>query len=378
MLQEPVLPARGGPARTWQIVKPLGYLKPVGELGSSRPSLNNPDSCLGAVSPHLARLGNGEAGMDSSEIFVGIDVSKSELEVGVLPASRTWKIGNDEKGITDLVQQLVEVRPALVLMEATGGLERLVQSVLEEAGLPVRVVNPRQARDFAKALGILAKTDGIDALVLARYAQTLKPEPRRGKDKETRELEALFMRRRQLVDMLTAEKNRLKTAPKRVRGDIESHIAWLEKCLKDIDKDTRAFIKSMPVWREKDEIIRSVPGGGPVLATTLLALLPELGTLNRRQIAALVGLAPFNRDSGTFRGKRCIWGGRALVRSVLYMATLSATRCNEIIRGFYQRLIEAGKNRKLALTACMRKLLTILNTMVRNGGTWDPKRTANV
>lgn len=280
--------------------------------------------------------------------------------------------------MAELIKRLAELGPELVVMEATGGLERAVQSVLEEAGLPVRVVNPRQIRDFAKAMGILAKTDRIDAVVLAKYAQTIKPEPRRGKDKETTELEALLTRHRQLVDMLTAEKNRLRAAPKRVRGNIEAHIAWLEKRLKEVDKETRGFVKSMPVWREKDEIIQSAPGGGPVLAITLIASLPEAGTLNRRQITALVGLAPFNRDSGKFSGKRCVWGGRANVRSVLYMATLAAIRCNETIRGFYQRLVQKGKARKLAITACMRKFLTILNAMLRNGNPWDPQRAASV
>lgn len=316
--------------------------------------------------------------MESSEVFVGIDISKSELEVGVLNGPpKTWKTGNDDTGAVTLVQRLIQLNPVLVVMEATGGLERPVQSVLEAAGLSVRVVNPRQVRDFAKAMGILAKTDRIDAMVLARYAQTIKPEPRRGKDKETTELEALLTRHRQLVDMLTAEKNRLKTTPKRVRGSIESHITWLEKCLKRVDKETRGFIKSMPIWREKDEIIQSAPGGGPVLATTVLASLPEAGRLNRRQITALVGLAPFNRDSGKHTGKRCVWGGRANVRSALYMATLAAIRCNEVIRRFYQRLIENGKPRKLAITACMRKFLTILNAMLRNGTRWDPQRAAS-
>lgn len=316
--------------------------------------------------------------MESSEIFVGIDVSKHELETGMLPGSRTWKTTNDDQGIAELAMQLIEIRPTLVVVEATGGLERKVHAVLEETGLAVCVINPRRVRNFAKAMGILAKTDSIDALVLAQYAQSLRPEPRPGKDKQTRELEALVMRRTQLVDMLTAEKNRRKAAPKRVQGSIKGHIAWLEKCLKEIDKDINNFIKAMPIWREKDEIIQSAPGAGPVLAAGSMALLPELGALNRRKIGALVGLAPFNRDSGTFKGRRCIWGGRAAVRRILYMATLAAIRCNEVIRRFYQRLIENGKERKVAITACMRKFLTILNAMVRNGTRWDPQRAASV
>jgi transposase len=361
---------RGGPG-AWQIVSPWGHTKPVGERGSSRPSLKNPNSCLGAGSPYLARLGIGETHMNSSEIFVGVDISKSELEVGVLPQARTWKVSNDEKGVTELAMRLIELSPRLVIMEATGGLERLAHSVLEEAGLPIRVINPRHARDFAKALGILAKTDSIDALVLARYGESVKPEPRPSKDKQTGELEALLVRRRQLVQMLVAEKNRLKVAPKSIRQSIEANIAWLTRCLKEIEKDTNRFIKSMPIWREKDKIIRSTPGAGPVLASTLLGLLPELGKLNRREIAALVGLAPFNRDSGTLKGKRCIWGGRSWVRRILYMATVAAIRWNPIIKAFYQRLIEAGKQKKVAITACMRKLLTILNVMVRDATIWN-------
>lgn len=315
--------------------------------------------------------------MDSSEVFVGIDISKSELEVGVLPEARTWKVSNDERGITELAVRLTALGPRLVIMEATGGLERLVQSVLDEAGLPVRVVNPRQSRDFAKALGVLAKTDAIDALVLARYGESLKPEPRPSKDRETRELEALLVRRRQLVQMLVAEKNHLNSAPKSIRSSIETNIAWLRKCLKEIEKDTERFIKAMPIWREKDKIIQSVPGAGPGLARTLLALLPELGKLSRRQIAALVGLAPFNRDSGAFKGRRSIWGGRCWVRCMLYMPTLAAIRWNPIIGSFYRRLIEAGKLKKVAITACMRKLLTILNTMVRDATRWNPSPAAS-
>ncbi|MEW6533724.1 MAG: IS110 family transposase [Thermodesulfobacteriota bacterium] len=310
--------------------------------------------------------------MSSSEAFVGVDISKVELEVGVHPQARTWKVANNDAGITELAMKLVELQPRLVIMEATGGLERPVQVVLEEAGLPVRVVNPRQSRDFAKALGLLAKTDAIDALMLARYGESVKPEPRPSKDKETRELEALLVRGRQLVHMLAAEKNRLSCAVKSIRPSIEANIAWLKKCLKEIEKETNRFIKNMPIWREKDKIIRSAPGAGPVLSSTLLALLPELGKLNRRQIAALVGVAPFNRDSGTMRGRRCIWGGRAWVRRILYMGTVAAIRWNPLIRAFYQRLIGAGKQKKVAITACMRKFLIALNTMVRDRTMWKP------
>jgi transposase len=324
------------------------------------------------MSPYFARPGTGDTDMKTSEVFVGIDISSLELEIGLLPQSQTWKSPNDETGMSELIERLAELGPTLVVMEATGGLERPVHTILEEAGLAVRVVNPRQVRDFAKALGILAKTDAIDALVLAKYAQSLKPEPRPAKDKQTRELEALLKRHCQLVDMLTQERNRLRTTPKSVRGNLEAHIAVLKKYLNDVDKETRSFIKRMPIWKEKDEIIRSVPGAGPVLSVTVLSSVPEMGALNRRKIGALIGVVPFNCDSGKFKGRRRCWGGRADVRSILYMATLAAIRCNVIIRPFYQRLIAAGKDKKVAITACMRKFLTILNTMLRNGTKWNP------
>ncbi|MGO9572174.1 MAG: IS110 family transposase [Desulfomonilaceae bacterium] len=313
--------------------------------------------------------------MKSPEIFIGIDISKSELEVGVLPESQTWTTSNDQDGLSSLVKQLGDLSPVLIVMEATGGLERPLMAVLEAAGFPFSLVNPRQVRDFARAMGILAKTDAIDALVLARFAQAVRPEVRPGKDAQTQELEALLMRRRQLVEMLTAEKNRLRTASKRVRPNVQASITWLKKSIKEIEKDLTSFIKRMPIWREKNEIIQSAPGAGPVLSCTLLGSLPELGTLNRRKISALVGVAPFNRDSGKFRGKRSIWGGRSVVRSVLYMATLAAVRSNDLFRKFHQHLMDAGKPFKVAMTACMRKLLTILNSMVRDGTLWNPKRT---
>ena len=310
--------------------------------------------------------------MKSKEVVVGIDISKARLDVGVLPTSEKWSVANEPEGLAELACKLSDVSPVLVVMEATGGLERSVRTVLEHAGLRCAVVNPRQVRDFAKAMGILAKTDTLDALVLATFGEKVRPEVRPGKDRDTVELEALVKRRRQLIGMLTAEKNRLKgEASPAMRRNLEKHIEWLEQCLKDLDKDMRKRIREIPEWREKDDVITSVPGVGPVTMLTLLALLPELGTLNRRQIAALVGLAPFNRDSGKLRGRRSIWGGRAPVRSALYMATLSSTSWNPVIKAFYNRLIEAGKKKKVAITACMRKLLTILNSMVRNGCTWQ-------
>ncbi len=307
------------------------------------------------------------------ECFVGIDVSKAQLDIVLLPSGRTWQIEREEAAITSLVGELRELSPWLVVLEATGGLEAPLTAALATAALPVVVVNPRQARDFAKAAGILAKTDVIDAGVLARLGQTLRPAVRPLKDEETRELEALLTRRRQLLEMLTMEKNRLHIASKAVRRDLTAHIAWLTKRLKDVNGELKAAIEATELWRRKDEIIRSVPGAGRVLSLTLLAGLPELGRLNRRQIAALVGVAPFNCDSGTLRGTRRIWGGRAAVRTVLYMATVSAIRCNPVIRDFHHRLRTAGKKPKVAITACMRKLLTILNAMIRSNTPWHPQ-----
>jgi transposase len=237
--------------------------------------------------------------------------------------------------------------------------------------LPVVVINPRQVRDFAKATGKLAKTDAIDAHLIARFGEAVRPELRLLKDQEAQKLTALITRRRQIVEMITAEKNRLNAAPKWTSKDIQTNISWLEKCLKKVDKDLKNLLKKSPVWREKDEILQSTPGVGPVLSMTLLSGLPELGNLNRKEIAALVGVAPLNRDSGLFRGKRMIWGGRANIRSVLYMSATCAMRFNPTIRIFYERLRSAGKLHKVAITACMRKLLVILNTMIKNRTYWS-------
>jgi transposase len=255
-------------------------------------------------------------------------------------------------------------------LEATGKLEVPLASALAAAGLPVAVVNPRQVRDFAKASGLLAKTDLLDAQILARVAEVMRPEPRPLADEQTQALAAILARRRQLIEMLTAEKNRLGAAPKPVRKSLRAPIVWLEREVAHTDADLAQAIRESPVWRAKDDRLRSTPGVGPVLATTLLAGLPELGTLNRKQIAALVGVAPLNRDSGTLRGKRTIWGGRAHVRAVLYMAAVVAARYNPVIRTFYHRLLAAGKAKKVALTACMRKLLTILNAMMKHRTPW--------
>ena len=310
--------------------------------------------------------------MNQSKRSVGIDVSKAKLDVAVVPEDETWSTTNEESGIDQLIKRLKALRPRLIVLEATGGLEIPVVAALGAAKLPAVVVNPRQVRDFAKATGTLAKTDAIDALVTARFAEAVRPQIRPIKDQEARELSALVARRRQLVDMLTAEKNRLSSAPKSVGKSIKEHIAWLEQRLTHINKDLKKAIKESPIWRHKEALLKSSPGVGDVLAVSLLAGVPELGTLNRKEVAALVGVAPLNRDSGQFRGKRTIWGGRKDVRAVLYMATLSAVRFNPVIKKFYDRLTNTGKTNKTAITACMRKLLVILNAMVKNDTPWQP------
>jgi transposase len=306
-----------------------------------------------------------------AKVYVGIDVSKAHLDVSVGSDPASWQVENNLEGIEKLVQKLSQVRPDLIVLEATGGYEMAAAGALALAKLPVAVVNPRQVRDFAKSLGRLAKTDRIDAQVLARFGEAVKPEPRALADAQTQQLQAILGRRRQLIEMLVAEDNRLHLVHKDVLVNLKDHIAWLEQSLSDLDKDLQDLLKNSPIWREKDDLLRSVPGVGRVLSTTLLAELPELGTLNRKKVAALVGVAPYNCDSGKMHGKRAIWGGRASIRSVLYMATLSATRCNPVIRTFYERLIQAGKEAKVALVACMRKLLTILNSMMHNHKHWE-------
>jgi len=304
-------------------------------------------------------------------VYVGIDVAKDSFEMAVHSSSERWHFSNDERGVGKAVTCLRDMAPKLVVLEATGGYEFPLVTALAAAKLPVAVVNPRQVRDFAKSTGKLAKTDILDAQVLAHFGQGVNPEPRPIPDDKAKELNDILARRRQLVEMVAAEKNRLHTASEVVKGDVREHIAWLKQRLADLDKDLRCRIKESPIWREKDNLLRSVPGVGPVTSATILAELPELGTLNRRQIATLVGVAPLNRDSGTLRGKRTIWGGRAAVRAALYMATLAATRRNPVIRNFYNRLLAAGKLKKVALTACMRKLLTILSAIVKHRTHWS-------
>jgi transposase len=306
-------------------------------------------------------------------LYVGIDVAKAHLDIAVSPTGATWRVAHEAAGITTLVARLQALPPALVVLEATGGWETTLAAALATAGMPVAVVNPRQVRDFARATGRLAKTDQLDAHVLAHFAATVRPVPRALPDAQAQELAALVTRRQQLLDMLVAERQRRRGAaalPARVRDELGAHIAWLEQRLATVDRDLAAVVQASPLWRAKDELLRSTPGVGPVLATTLLAELPELGTLDRRQLAALVGVAPLNRDSGTLRGKRRIWGGRAHARAVLYMATLAAVRHNPLLRAWYQRLTAAGKPAKVALVACMRKLLTILNALLRDGVRW--------
>lgn len=303
-------------------------------------------------------------------VFVGIDVSKDRLDVALRPMSDHWAVANQDSDIATLVARLRRHAPTLIVLEATGGLELPLTGELAAAGLPVVVVNPRQVRDFAKATGRLAKTDTLDAAVLAQFAEAVRPAVRPLPDAETQALSALLTRRRQLIEMCTAEKNRLGSALPPVHRGIRTHIAWLDRRLAEIDEDLAHTIRESPLWREKDDLLQSTPGVGPVLARTLLASLPELGTLTHKQIAALVGVAPLNRDSGTFRGTRRVWGGRAHVRAVLYMSALAASRFNPVIRTFYQRLCAAGKAKKVALTACMRKLLTILNAMLKHQTPW--------
>jgi transposase len=308
--------------------------------------------------------------MSEGLAYAGIDVSKAELELAV--GEQAWSVPNDVAGIEALVDRLRERSPELVVLEATGGHETAAVAALAQAGLPVVVANPRQVRDFGRATGQLAKTDRIDARVLAQFAERVRPEVRPLPDADAQALQALLARRRQLIGMMVAEKNRLKTATTAVAKGIRKHIEWLKRQLKSVDSDLDTRIKKSPVWRAKEDLLRSVPGIGPVASRTLIGELPELGRLNRKQIAALAGVAPLNRDSGTLRGKRMVWGGRRSVRVALYMAALTASQCNPVIREFYERLRARGKPPKVALTACMRKLLVILNAMARDGVAWNP------
>jgi transposase len=313
-----------------------------------------------------------EVVMTQEPSYVGIDVSKAQLDIAVRPAGQRWQVVYTEKGVQELILRLDALHPSLVLLEASGGLELPLVAALAAGHLPVLVVNPRQVRDFARATGRLAKTDAIDAEVLAHFAEAVRPAPRPMADAEAQALSALVARRNQLMVMLVAEKNRLGRALPSVHSRIQAHISWLEGEMKSLDDDLGNTLRQSPLWREKEDLLRSVPGVGPQLALTLLAYLPELGTLDRKRIAALVGVAPFNRDSGTLRGRRTVWGGRTRIRAALYMGALVASRHNPVIRPFYQHLLAVGKPKKVALTACMRKLLTILNAMLKHRSPWRP------
>lgn len=308
----------------------------------------------------------------STPLYVGLDVAKATLVLATEPSRPVSAHPHTEAGITALVTQLQVWRPTLVVLEATGGYETDVATALALAGVPLALVNPRQVRDFAKALGRLAKTDALDAQVLAQFAARVQPDPRPLPDAAHQALAALVTRRRQLVEMLTAERNRLRLAQGRLRRSLQAHIHYLEQELKTITDELRTALRTSPVWRAADQLLQSVPGIGPTTATALIVDLPELGRLTRQQVAALVGVAPLNCDSGAHRGQRHIWGGRAPVRAALYMATLVATRHNAVIRAFYQRLRRAGKPPKVALVAAMRKLLTILNAMLKAQRPWQP------
>ena len=308
---------------------------------------------------------------------VGIDISKATLDVYVQPSGEQWSVTNRAASIETLIEQLTALRPARIVLEGSGGYEVLLVSMLAAGHLPVVVVNPRQVRDFARATGQLAKTDRIDAQVLARFGEAIQPEQRALPDATTRAVRALVSRRRQVQDMLTAEQHRLgnavvQDAPEAVRAQLREHIDWLRRQLADIDHDLGEQLHASPVWREREDLLRTIPGIGPVASAMLLSRVPELGRLDRKAIAKLVGVAPLNHDSGTLHGRRRIWGGRAEVRAVLYMATLVATRCNAQIRSFYERLRTAGKPAKVALVACMRKLVVLCNSVLRSATPWRP------
>lgn len=308
-----------------------------------------------------------------SKRFVGIDVSLRSFDVAVRPDGLDWKHSYTAEGGAEFVERLNKLRPRLVVLEACGKLERRLARALESGGIPVAVVNPRQVRDFAKSIGRLAKTDKLYAEVLARFAETVQPEPRPLPDENDQRLRDLLVRQRQLVDMITAEKNRLRRASPSVRSGIESHLGWLNEEPKKLNEEIRKLQTSSAVWEARMRLLESVPGVGPVVSSTLVGFLPELGRLDRRKIASLVGVAPFNCDSGVRKGRRAVWGGRGQVRSALYMSVMAGLRCNQQIRSFYQRLRKQGKPAKVTLVACMRKLLAILNAMIGDHTPWHPQ-----
>ena len=344
--------------------------KTVAKRVSPHPSSNEPEQLSGQDSPHLQERDNRGKGVELTKGYAGVDVSKGSLDIAISGSKEYRSFTNDNEGINRAVAALREVNPETVVVEATGGIEMALVGSLVVAGIPVAVVNPRQIRDFAKATGQLAKTDRLDASILADFGARVNPPVRPLPDAETQQLKTLITRRRQLQEMITAEKNHLSRVRGVVRERVKSHITWMQGEIKQTDDDLSDSIKQSAIWKEKDRLLQSVPGVGPVLSATLIAGLPELGTLNRKQIAALAGVAPFNHDSGTIHRKRRVWGGRTSLRPSLYMAALVATRYNPIIKLFYKRLCAKGKAKKVALTACMRKLLTILNAMFKTRSAW--------
>lgn len=311
--------------------------------------------------------------MTHTATFVGIDVSKAQLDIAMHASPDAWAVSNAAAGIQDLVTRLKALAPACIVLEATGGLELAAATALYTAGLPVAIVNPQRTRAFARALGQLAKTDALDASVLAHYAAAVQPALSRLPTATEQQLPALVRRRRQLVAMRTQEINRLKSAGPKLDDQLRKHIAWLTSEIEALETQTTDLVQASPLYREKDTVLQSFQGIGQLTAHKLLAEIPELGQINRKQIAALVGLAPLNRDSGKLRGTRSIQGGRANARTLLYMPTLTAIRCNPVIQAFYQRLRDKGKPAKVALTACMRKVLVILNAMIHNMTPWSPQ-----
>jgi len=309
-----------------------------------------------------------------SKCYVGIDVSRDTLDVYVRPTGEAWQVTNNTRGHTALAQRLRGLTPKLIVLEATGGLERAAARALTSAGLAAAVVNPRQTRDFARSTGRVAKTDALDASDLARYAEVVEPEPRTVVDEETEALAELVRRRQQVVKMAAGEKNRVRRCSRELQEGIRAHLAWLKEAKEGLDREITARVLSEPRWRARAKLLKSVRGVGPVLSSTLVACVPELGRVGRKQIAALVGVAPFNRDSGKKRGKRRVSGGRGHVRAVLYMATVTAVRCNPVLKAFYEKLLDEGKEKKVALTACMRRLIVILNAIAETGIPWDESR----
>jgi len=361
-------PPEGGRGRSID----LGSNKTVGKRGRHAP-ISNKARTVDRVKQTRITQGraNKENPMTEEAVCIGVDVAKSTLDLAVSNSKETRQFQNDHEGIISAASYIAGLNPTIIILEATGHFEMPLAAALQTSRLPVVIVNPRQVRDFARATGQLAKTDSIDARILALFGLQIKPEIRLLPDQKAREMGSLLSRRRQLIEMLTSEHNRALQADDTVRPGIKIHIRWLEKAISAINDDLDRQIRNSPSWREKDDLLKSVPGVGRVVSTTLLIELPELGQLNRRKIAALVGVAPLNRDSGTMRGKRSVWGGRAKLRAVLYMGALVGIRYNPVIAAFYQRLLKAGKAKKVALVACMRKLLIILNAMIRSNTIWQ-------